>query len=185
MDVLKGTYERATTNVLNTLDFESDWLFVDLGANFGIFTRYFADNASASSKVLAVEAHPKTASLLRRNVKHYSNVVVENKAVSSEDGHIEMCDLGNPFAHSRFDLTGDRGPEDPVHFQQHFTVKAELSKQWFGVLMGTKTSYQGELRVLSLIFGAYQKSFRWQRRRLVLEFNPFCLRTIGVKPVIF
>jgi FkbM family methyltransferase len=44
----------------------TDGMAIDLGANIGFFTIYFA---SRFSRVLAVEAHPGTCAFLRRNVE--------------------------------------------------------------------------------------------------------------------
>jgi FkbM family methyltransferase len=54
-------------------------LLFDIGANIG---RYAIKNYNASTKIICVEASPRTAEKLRKNVECYENIIVENLAVS-------------------------------------------------------------------------------------------------------
>ena len=54
-------------------------LLFDIGANIG---RYAIKNYNASTKIICVEASPKTAEKLRKNVEEYKNIIVENLAIS-------------------------------------------------------------------------------------------------------
>lgn len=62
----------------------TDGWAIDLGANIGWFTRYFA--ARGFAHVLAVEAHPQTAALLAANVADLPTVEVVVGAAYDRDG---------------------------------------------------------------------------------------------------
>ena len=65
------------------------WVVVDVGANFGWYTMHFARHASAAGgKVVAVEANPRTFSLLSATVENsgVSSVALHNVAVSNRAG---------------------------------------------------------------------------------------------------
>jgi FkbM family methyltransferase len=64
----------------------------DIGANFGMYTKYLSDLVGASGHVYSVEPLPSTFDLLRSNVKKLklSNVELTNCAISSSDGSVSM-----------------------------------------------------------------------------------------------
>jgi len=63
-----------------------DMLIFDIGANVG---NYAKENYNASTKIICVEASPKTFLKLKENTKENENIILENFAVSnSKDSHI-------------------------------------------------------------------------------------------------
>lgn len=64
-------------------DTPADGWALDLGANIGYFTRYLAGRFA---HVLAVEAHPETATLLAYNVKDHKNVWITIGAAYDRTG---------------------------------------------------------------------------------------------------
>jgi FkbM family methyltransferase len=78
-----------------------DWkvagTFLDCGANIGEVSRAAAE---IFDKVIAIEAHPDTAKVLRERTKGYKNVTVRNAAVSNVTGktfHVSSpsyCSIG-------------------------------------------------------------------------------------------
>jgi len=66
---------------------------LDLGANFGMYTRLFAQTVGPDGQVHAVEPVPSTFEVLESNVQNLglSNVIVHNLAVSDERGIVTMA----------------------------------------------------------------------------------------------
>lgn len=68
---------------------EPDWkvagTFLDCGANIGEVTRAAAD---LFARVVAIEAHPDTAKVLRERTRHLRNVTVKTAAVSNVSGQM-------------------------------------------------------------------------------------------------
>jgi FkbM family methyltransferase len=65
---------------------------LDLGANFGMYTRFFAETVGPDGQVHAVEPVPETYDVLQSNVEHLglANVTVHNVAVSGDEGTVTM-----------------------------------------------------------------------------------------------
>jgi FkbM family methyltransferase len=65
---------------------------IDLGANFGLYTRFLAEAVGSEGTVHAVEPVPATFDVLRTNVRRLglSTVTVHNVAVSDERGEVTM-----------------------------------------------------------------------------------------------
>lgn len=63
---------------------------VDVGANIGIYTRYFSDLAKASGRVHAFEPAPANYEKLVANTAARPNAVVNHAAVGAEDGTIKL-----------------------------------------------------------------------------------------------
>ena len=65
---------------------------VDLGANFGMYTKVLSDLVGPTGKVISVEPVPQTFAALTRNVRSLgmTNVSCVNVAVSDSDGEVLM-----------------------------------------------------------------------------------------------
>ena len=66
---------------------------VDLGANVGLTTLYFAASAPGA-RFICVEPAPGNADLLRRNVAPVSRAIVVEAAVANESGTVAFDDTG-------------------------------------------------------------------------------------------
>jgi FkbM family methyltransferase len=68
--------------------------YVDVGANIGLLALRAASIVGAGGRVVAVEAHPRTASFLRENValNGFGNVEVESCAVGEARGTVSFSD---------------------------------------------------------------------------------------------
>lgn len=69
---------------------------IDIGANIGWFTVYLA---SRFQRVLAVEAHPETARLLRQNVRQHGVSGVVDIIPAAADDHYGMVEPANDVIH--------------------------------------------------------------------------------------
>jgi FkbM family methyltransferase len=84
-------HERVTTESFKKVVKEGD-IVVDLGANIGYFTLLAAKLVGKKGKVFAFEPEPKNFNYLTKNIKlnNYTNVVLEQKAVSDRAGKIKL-----------------------------------------------------------------------------------------------
>jgi len=65
---------------------------IDIGANFGVYTKFLAEAVQASGRVYAIEPIPLTYEILTSNVKRLklTNVEPFNVAVSDDDAEVSM-----------------------------------------------------------------------------------------------
>lgn len=86
-----GAYEPIETMLLAHL-LEPGFTFIDIGANTGYYTLLAAQTVGEHGKVIAFEPDPVNAEILRTNVRHndLSNVVVEQTALSGEEGELRL-----------------------------------------------------------------------------------------------
>jgi FkbM family methyltransferase len=84
-------YEAYETKIMKSLIKPGD-VVVDLGAFIGYYTLIFAEIVGQSGQVVAFEPRPSNAQILRKNIQvnNYSNVLVEEKAVSDVEGKITL-----------------------------------------------------------------------------------------------
>lgn len=75
---------------------------VDIGAGVGEEVRTFSRLVGSRGSVVAVEAHPRAAELLRRNVRRWGlgNVVVVQAAVAGATGTLHLSDDGASVGNS-------------------------------------------------------------------------------------
>ncbi|MCP4184683.1 MAG: FkbM family methyltransferase [Hyphomicrobiales bacterium] len=71
---------------------ESGAVFVDIGADIGLYSIFASKALGEHGKVIAVEPHPITARKLSYNLKinHCSNVKLHRVAISTNDGNIDF-----------------------------------------------------------------------------------------------
>jgi len=84
---------------------------VDLGANIGLTSRYFL-HRFPQLKVLAVEAHPNSFSILKRNLAPFAangRAKAIHAAAWSTNGTVYGDDHGHPEHYSRFSVTQEMG----------------------------------------------------------------------------
>lgn len=81
-----GTYEKGILLYLRSILKKGD-CFVDVGANIGLMSIFAAECIGKEGKVLAFEAHPNTAELLKQNIQLNSllNIEVKQYALGSKE----------------------------------------------------------------------------------------------------
>lgn len=103
-------------------DFETDLLefvdrevkpghvFVDVGANIGIYSIHASTAAGPKGKVISFEAHPLTAQVFRENIALHraSNISLVNAAVGAEPGSLEMLYGKGDSGSTHVATSGDR-----------------------------------------------------------------------------
>lgn len=65
-------------------------VFVDVGANFGFYSRLASEMVGVRGKVIAVEPSPATLNILTQNVAGLKNVSIAPLAVSTKSGQIDF-----------------------------------------------------------------------------------------------
>jgi FkbM family methyltransferase len=72
-------------------------IIFDVGAGDGVDTILFSSSAGSTGRVFAIEAHPRTARLLRATCRHnrLQNVTIIETAIIGSDARLTMTDDGN------------------------------------------------------------------------------------------
>ena len=88
-----GTYEKGILSFLQSNLRKGD-CFVDVGANIGLMSIFASNCVGNEGQVLAYEAHPKTAELLKENIglNQLLNIQVCQYALGSEEGQTKIYD---------------------------------------------------------------------------------------------
>jgi FkbM family methyltransferase len=91
-----GHYELGTQQLLNQF-LKKGSVFLDIGANIGLFTIQAAKIVGKSGKVIAFEANPKTQKILSHNLdlNHVEQVVTYGVALSDENGETTIYENWN------------------------------------------------------------------------------------------
>ncbi len=105
---LEGDYEpEVCQTILQTV--QPGWVCVDVGAHVGYFTLLFAKLVGKRGRVIAFEAHPLNAEMLRSNVRlngYKAQVQVENMAVSDGVYHWAKVFPGRWRASNEWNIVG-------------------------------------------------------------------------------
>lgn len=74
------------------LKIEEGWIVIDVGAEVGYYTILAGQSVGNTGKVLAIEPHPQTYLVLRKNIELYglNNVVSVCKAVGNKTGEVKL-----------------------------------------------------------------------------------------------
>lgn len=121
---------------------------VDIGANIGIYTRFFSELAAASGRVHAFEPAPSNYKRLQENTEHFANVSLKQAAVGDRSGTIRLfvSDELN-VDHRTFDSGDGRKEIDVpvVSLDEYFTaghrvdlIKIDVQGYELSVLQGAK-----------------------------------------------
>ena len=88
-----GTYEKGILSFLQDHLKKGD-CFIDVGANIGLMSIFASNCVGNEGQVLAYEAHPKTAELLKENIglNQLLNIQVCQYALGSEEGQTKIYD---------------------------------------------------------------------------------------------
>jgi FkbM family methyltransferase len=98
LDIYQGKFELQEQKFLNTFLKEGD-IFIDIGANLGLFTLIAARCVGNKGSVYAFEPCSRTFKRLLENVElnHFANVSCYQLALSDHAGQREMTILSNGF----------------------------------------------------------------------------------------
>jgi len=107
---------------------------IDIGANFGLYTRFLSEMTGPSGEVFSVEPIPETFEILRSNVRRLklTNVRIKNIAFSNRPGSLSMEiptyeEGGDNFYQARIVKAGNR-----TSFRRLSVRTATLDSLFFG-----------------------------------------------------
>ena len=88
---INGIYEEVETDFVKKV-IQKGNIVIDVGANIGYYTLIFARLVGNEGKVFAFEPEPSNFNILNRNLQlnGYKNVIVEQKAISDNNGKIRL-----------------------------------------------------------------------------------------------
>lgn len=112
--VFFNLYEFFVQRAFDFLDIKKGGLAVDIGANFGLFSRYCLSRGAG--RVLAVEANSTAFTYLQQNIKQEEGRVL-HKAIHSYDGEIEFHESENTLVSGVY--------EDRNDISQHGKIKTK------------------------------------------------------------
>ena len=151
---------------------------VDVGANIGVYARFFAQCVGPKGRVIAFEPEIQNVRLLRETVQDYHQVTVVHAAVCDRSGTLQLfvADDLNVDHHS-YDTGDGRGSVtvDAVSLDDYFgvegrvdVVKVDVQGAEMGVLNGAKRLLSANAHV-----------------DLLIEFWPWGLRNAGTSAEAF
>lgn len=174
---LSGVHEPTETRLVRDTVKPGD-IVLDIGANIGYYTLILAELVGEHGRVFAFEPDPSNFALLKRNVEEngYSNVVLEQKAVSHKTGTIRLHLSPNHMAdHRTYDSGDGRAWVDlqSVRLDDYFN-------DYEGRIDFIKMDVQGA--EAGIIEGAHTLLLRNKDVRLIMEYDTALLRAAGADP---
>ena len=99
--MLIGTYESAEVNLMKRF-LSRDQTIIDVGANVGYLTRFFARSTGPGGRVFAFEPNPLVFPLLQRNVSQFKQVSVYNIGLSIAAAELPLFFAGSDHSVASF-----------------------------------------------------------------------------------
>lgn len=174
-----GEYEPFITKVFSRI-VKPGMTVVDAGANIGYYTTLAAKLAGPRGKVIAFEPEPRNFTLLQRNIaaNGFRNCIAVNEALADKAGSLTLhLDATNWGAHSL--------AQQNVRGTRSVTVRATTLDAFFArkrvarvdvIKMDTQGA---EGRIVQ---GMRRTLARNKHLRIIMEFWPFALRSLGTDP---
>jgi FkbM family methyltransferase len=171
----KAFSDRAERKLLKQI-LQPGMTVADVGANIGIYTRFFAAQLGGHGRVHAFEPGPANFKHLQKNTRRLSNASLNHAAVGEHNGTIKLfiSDELN-VDHRTFDNGEGRDSIDVpmVSLDDYFSPGQRVDL--------IKLDVQGyEMSVLS---GAQRILTENADIKLLMEFWPYGLKQAGVKPM--
>lgn len=153
-------------------------LFVDVGANFGVYTLVASKLVGATGKVLAFEPTAQTFAVLLQNIalNHSSNVRAFQLALARSKGKAWLYHGWDPVGNSlgKDPLYGDEGEE-----VQTQTLDEILEENCITRVDAMKIDVEG---AEELVLRGAIKCLTTQNPIVIFEFNPGCASRLGLSP---
>lgn len=176
---------------------QSGWVCADVGANVGHVTQLLARLIGPSGCVIAFEAHPENARLLRENIKirgYAPRVRVENLAVSNGSQDRLWLHAGKESSPAEWNITGhdvDGNPTKPmlevaaVSLDTYFPVGTRLDFVKIDVEGAEARVLMGMRRLLRetrpVIFLEFHNEAGWAGRAELITANYHLYKPDGVQ----
>lgn len=122
--MLFGKYEAAEIRLMKQF-LQPGQTIVDVGANVGYLTSFFAHAAGPSGKVLAFEPNPNIFSLLQKNTARFTQVSTYNVALSNSSGELPLFIAGTDQSVGSF---AREYPATHVFYQESGILRSVAAK---------------------------------------------------------
>lgn len=153
---------------------------IDIGANIGILTVYFAKLVGKEGKVYAFEPEPNNFALLKNvEINGYQNVTLVQKAVSNKSGKVNLQISKSMTAHRIADANGDGNnfvEIDCISLDDYF-------REHLGKIHFIKIDTEGNDG--KVIQGASSLLTRYKDVKIMTEFHTRLLNEAGMSPEKF
>jgi FkbM family methyltransferase len=150
---------------------------VDIGAHLGYYSRRFSKMVGRNGRVLAFEAHPENARILRRNLRGYQNVEVFDACVADRDGRFTLHVSPGHSNHSL--LPGYTSVESTIEVDG-VSLDSFLAARGIREIGFIKSDTEGaEPLVLTGMIATLKIE---PRPFLLMEYNPAAIRCGGTEP---
>jgi FkbM family methyltransferase len=122
--MLTGRYEVEETNLMRRF-LQPGQTIVDVGANVGYLTRFFARSTGPAGKVYAFEPNPIIFPLLEKNISGFRQVSLYNVGLSSNDARLPLFFAGDDHAVASF---AKEYPATHVFYQKSGRLDSAVSE---------------------------------------------------------
>ncbi len=173
----RGYFEPYVAEILQKKIKEGD-VVVDIGANIGYHTLLMAKLADRKGKVYAFEPHPDNFALLKKNVEAngYSNVVLEQKAVSNKKGRANLY-LDREDKSVKHSLLQHENTKNASVEVDSVTLDDYFKNQTVDFI---KMDIEGAEHYALL--GMQKLLLKNKTVKIILEFTPSYLEKVGIPP---
>jgi len=107
--------------------------FVDIGAHYGYFSLFGSHLVGNAGKVIAVEASPKTYTMLEKNATKTSNLSTYNSIISDESGILNFYIFPNKYA--EYNSLDIQQYEGKAWFKSNKPSKVPVRSQTLDILL--------------------------------------------------
>jgi FkbM family methyltransferase len=154
-------------------------VFVDGGANFGIYTVLASQLVGDSGRVLSFEPAAESFPILKHNVElnKMSNVKLFNLAISDKEENTRFYHIDN--APNSYSLGSDVNSETNFEEVQTTTLDKVLSDEGIERVDLIKLDVEG---AEELVLQGARSLFSRMRPTLILEINPTAIARLGLSP---
>lgn len=153
-------------------------VFIDVGANFGVYTLVASKLVGTSGRVIAFEPTAQSFAILRQNIalNRFSNVLAFQLALSQTSGKAWLY-------HAR-DPVGNSLGKDPLWREEGEEVQIEaldnlLEENGIDRVDGIKIDVEG---AEELVLRGATRCLTTQSPIIIFEFNPGCAARLGLSP---
>jgi FkbM family methyltransferase len=153
-------------------------VFVDVGANFGVYTLVASQLAGAAGKVIAIEPTAQSFATLRQNIalNRFANVRAFQVALTQK--------RGKAWLYHGWDPVGNSLGMDPLGGEEGEEVQTEslddlLEENSIDRVDAIKIDVEG---AEELVLRGARRTLITSRPVVIFEFNPGCAARIGLSP---
>lgn len=178
--LLRGVYDQLETDIIKQFIKDGD-IALDIGAHIGYFTLLLA-RAVRSGRVYAFEPELKNFKFLSKNIEinKYSNVVLENIALSSASGKVKLFLDKNNLGNMSFSSLNIPQKSSNGYIEVKSMTLDEYMNKISNKISFIKIDVQG---AEGLVFSGALQTLRRNKPVILVEFWPYGLKNNGTDPL--